>query len=188
MTQDSYTAALEAAKIELAEALVELNQAQQKAQGLGIRIADLRQSVTVLSKLCGEEHVQIEDTLGLTDTIRKVFQDGCNRDFTVHDVRQQLQAIGFPVSKYGNLLASIHVVVGRLAENREIIQTSKVGNDRPSYRWGFKMDPLPKSRLSWEPVYESGMRGDEKPKSLTHSFKPGTYVENRAVLDGGKKK
>jgi hypothetical protein len=177
MTQESYIVALEAAKAELAAASAELTQAQQKTQELSRRIADLRQTVTVLSKLCGEQNIQIEDTLGLTDSIRKVFQDGCNRDFTVHDVRQQLQAVGFPTSKYGNLLASIHVVVGRLVTNQEIIQTSKVGSDKPSYRWGFKMEPLPESGISWEPVYSSGMRGDEKPKPLGHPFKPGTYVD-----------
>jgi chromosome segregation ATPase len=144
MDTTSYATALAAAKQELADANAELGEAQQKVQDLGNRIADLRQTVTVLSKLCGEENVEIEDALGLTDAIRVMFRDAHTEAFTVQDVRLRLEARGFQTRRYGNLLASIHVVVGRLVTKNEIMQAgTKGGADKPSYRWAYKMDPLP---------------------------------------------
>ena len=139
----SYTTALAAAKEELAEANAELGQTQQRVKDLEVRISDLRQTVTVLSKLCGEENVEMEDALGLTDAIRKVFMDARDQGLTVQDVRLQLEARGFQTSRYGNLLASIHVVVGRLLAKHEIAQVgTKGGADKPSYAWAFKLSPV----------------------------------------------
>jgi hypothetical protein len=95
-------------------------------------------------------------------------------------VRLLLEARGFQTRRYGNLLASIHVVVGRLVTKNEIMQAgTKGGADKPAYRWAYKMDPLPKSGLSWEPLYGSGMRGDEKPKPLGHPYRPGIIADVR---------
>jgi hypothetical protein len=53
MDTTSYTTARAAAKQELADANAELGEAQQKVQDLGNRIADRRQTVTVISLRIG---------------------------------------------------------------------------------------------------------------------------------------
>jgi chromosome segregation ATPase len=122
MSPQSYEKALEEAKKELAQAISELGEAEQKVQYLGDRISDLRQTVSVLSKLCGVENVEVEDALGLTDAIRRTFEEAPLKNFAVQDIRLSLEARGFPTRRYGNLLASIHSVVSRLKEKNEITE------------------------------------------------------------------
>src|ERR1700722_4678045 len=118
MRPESYEAALKQAGEELAASVVELGDAQARAEELEQRIADLRQTVSVLSKLCGEDNVEIEDSLGLTDAIRYVFAGaGTHKSLTAQDVRLHLEGQGFNARRYGNILASIHTVIKRL-ENR----------------------------------------------------------------------
>lgn len=117
----SYVDALQQAKNELASAVAELGEAQNRALELEQRIVDLRQTVSVLSKLCGQEDIDIEESLGLTDAIRSAFAIvGKESSLTVQEVRLRLEAQGFNTRRYGNLLASIHTVVRRLEAKHEI--------------------------------------------------------------------
>ena len=54
MTHDNYKSSLKQAKQDLAHAVEELGETQAKTEELETQIADLRQVVAVLSKLCGE--------------------------------------------------------------------------------------------------------------------------------------
>lgn len=133
MSPQTYEKALEEAKKELAEAIADLGESEQKVQDLGIRISDLRQTVTVLSKLCGVENVEVEDALGLTAAIRKTFEDAPLKNFAVQDLRLALEARGFNTRRYGNLLASIHTVVNRLKDKGEIEEDGVNEAGKPKY-------------------------------------------------------
>jgi hypothetical protein len=130
---DEFNIALKRAKQELGEAVEELGEAQARAGELEQRIADLRQSVSVLSKLCGEELQEVEDALGLTDAIRVTFQEA-SQPIAAQDVRLHLEARGFNTRRYGNLLASIHTVIGRLEAKKEIKQAGVRSDGKPVYQ------------------------------------------------------
>ena len=53
---------------------------------------------------------------------------------TAVEVRQQLEAMGFDVSKYANDLAPIHTVLKRLTESNEVRFVPR-GYAKPSYEW-----------------------------------------------------
>ena len=128
-----YKQALDGAKRELTFAIAELGEAQNRALELEQRIVDLRQTVSVLSKLCGEAEIDVEDSLGLTDAIRAVFVNvGKTDSASAQDIRLRLEGQGFNTRRYGNLLASIHTVIKRLEAKQEIKHAgTKV--DRPAY-------------------------------------------------------
>ena len=129
-----YRGALQEAKKELVSAVADLGEAQNRALELEQRITDFRQTVSVLSKLCGEDDLDIEDSLGLTDAIRSAFVVvGKDGSLTPQEVRLRLEAQGFNTRRYGNLLASIHTVVKRLEAKQEISCIGTKG-DKPAYR------------------------------------------------------
>src|SRR5215469_1590356 len=97
-------------KEELADCLHKQVEAQKTIKETHERIANLRQSIAAISKLCGEEFNE-EDALGLTDAIRQLFKETMDRPMTAQDVRTGLESRGFNVSRYGNSLASIHTVL-----------------------------------------------------------------------------
>jgi hypothetical protein len=53
---------------------------------------------------------------------------------TAVEVRQQLEAMGFDVSKYSNDLAPIHTVLKRLTESDEVRFVPR-GYAKPAYSW-----------------------------------------------------
>lgn len=133
MTPKAYEIALQDAKKELTEAVAELGEAQARAQELEQRIGDLRQTISVLSKLCGQENVDLETSLGLTDAIRMAFRGLGNQAITAQEMRLRLETEGFNTRRYGNLLASIHTVINRLAARGEIRLVGTQG-DKPAYQ------------------------------------------------------
>jgi hypothetical protein len=96
------------------------------------RISNLRQSIAAMSKLCGEEFDE-EDPLGLTDAIRQLFKTTMDRSMTAQDVTLALESRGFNVSRYGNILASIHTVLKRLTAKGEIESAGNI-EGKPAYR------------------------------------------------------
>ena len=118
-----YRAALDAAVREY-EALT-----KQRA-GLVGRIAQLAQTIGSLTRLCG-----FVPTVpwGLTDACRMVLK-GAGHPLTAIEVRGQLNAMGFDLSKYSNELAAIHTILKRLNESGEAHFTSRAW-DRPAYAW-----------------------------------------------------
>jgi chromosome segregation ATPase len=135
MNVETYKQSLEEAKKELAATIAELGETEAKVQELGDRLTDLRQTVAVLSKLCGVENVEVEDSLGLTDAIRKIYEEGRGQNFNAHDIRLQLEARGFQTRRYGNLLASIYTVISRLEKKKEIRPVGTRGDGKPTYQW-----------------------------------------------------
>src|SRR6266496_1903493 len=120
---DEYRRALEAASREyqkLSEQRADLDQ----------RIAQLAQTIGSLNKLCGfVPNVGV----GLTDACRMVLH-AAGHPLTAIEVRQQLEAMGFDVSKYSNDLAPIHTVLKRLMESHEVTFVPR-GYAKPAYQW-----------------------------------------------------
>lgn len=108
MANDDYRRALDAAVREYEAALAEHATLEQ-------RLAQLQQTIGTLSKLCG---LVPTVSWGLTDACRLVLRSA-DAPLTAVQVRDRLSAIGFDLDRYANPLASIHVVLKRLAEAGE---------------------------------------------------------------------
>jgi hypothetical protein len=108
VSQAEYRAALDAAVKEYERAVAD------RAR-LDDRIAQLRQTIATLTKLCGFTPTV---PLGLTDACRLVLRNA-GKPMTAVDVRERLTTIGFDHEKYANGLAAIHTVLKRLEESGE---------------------------------------------------------------------
>jgi len=128
MTKESYKTALQDAQKELAETIAELGKIQGREAALEVRIVELRQSVASLARLCGEKFAE-EDELGLTDAIRLALKTA-GTPLAAAGVRDRIESMGFDVSRYGNILASIHTVLKRLVDQG---QAEDVGG--LNYKW-----------------------------------------------------
>src|SRR5690242_19451704 len=82
--------------------------AEQKAE-LDHRSAKLVQTIGSLARLCGYTPTV---SFGLTDGCRMVLR-AAGHPMTATEVRQQLEIMGFDMSKYSNDLAPIHTVLKR---------------------------------------------------------------------------
>jgi hypothetical protein len=134
MTTADYRMALDAAVREY-EALT-----RQRSE-LDGRIAQLAQTIGNLSKLCG-----LVPTVpwGLTDACRMVLK-AAGHPLTAIEVRAQLEAMGFDLTRYSNELAAIHTILKRLSDSREVRFEPRAW-DKPGYVWhshGHASPPLP---------------------------------------------
>src|SRR5262245_15439233 len=123
MTSEDYRRALEAAQREYTEL------ATQRAM-IDQRLAQLTQTIGSLTRLC-----QMTPTLssGLTEACRTVLK-AAGRSLTALEVREQLEAMGFDVSRYVNEQASIHTVLKRLVQAGEVRFMRRV-NAKPTFEW-----------------------------------------------------
>ena len=96
------------------------------------KIAFLRHSLEVLSKLCNEPF-EDEKEMGLTAAIRMALKShgGC---LNARQVKVQIERLGFSTANYKNVLATIHTVLKRLARNGELDASGK-SEGRTAYRW-----------------------------------------------------
>jgi hypothetical protein len=134
MTTETYKASLEQAKADLAEQIARLGAAQETAEDAEKKIIQLRQTIAALARLCGEPEYSEEDALGLTDSIRailKATEPGI--DLSAQDVKQHMESMGY-AGRWGNVLASIHTVLKRLHDKKEI-EAGCETNGRPTYHW-----------------------------------------------------
>jgi hypothetical protein len=122
-TTEDYRRALDAALREY-EAL-----AAQRAE-IDKRLAQLVQSIGSLSRLCG-----LVPTVpwGLTDACRMTLR-GAGHPLTALEVRAQLQAMGFDLTRYTSELAAIHTVLRRLTQSGEVEFVPRAW-DKPAYEW-----------------------------------------------------
>ncbi len=120
---DDYRRALDAATREY-EAL-----ARQRAD-LDARLAQLTQTIGSLMRLC---HLTPTVGWGLTDACRMVLQ-AAGHPLTALEVRSQLEAMGFDLSRYTNELAAIHTILKRLEQGGEA-QFVPRPHARPAYWW-----------------------------------------------------
>jgi hypothetical protein len=133
MTTDQYRLALETASREYQQL------AHQRAD-LDRRMAQLAQTIGSLNRLCGFTPTV---GVGLTDACRMVL-NAAGHPLTAVEVRQQLEAMGFDVSKYSNDLAPIHTVLKRLTEADEVRFVPR-GYAKPAYSWKRAIEIIPGS-------------------------------------------
>jgi hypothetical protein len=123
VTSDDYRRTLETAIREY-EAL------GQQRQDIDKRLAEVAQTISSLSRLCG---LVPTVPMGLTDACRLIVR-GAGLPVTPTEVRDRLGAFGFDLSRYSNDLAAIHTILKRLNQAGELRFIAR-GSDKPAYIW-----------------------------------------------------
>ncbi|MCU1311590.1 MAG: hypothetical protein JWO20_2715 [Candidatus Angelobacter sp.] len=139
-------------KTDIAAKRQELGESMRTVEGLEAEIAGLQQTALGLARMLGEEFVA-EDEIGLTDAVRNVFKSALpSKNFTALEVRDELQAMGYDITKYGNVMASIHSVIKRLIDKDIKFVGTRGDSDKPAYQWKFTAadlaSPVPSYRIS----------------------------------------
>jgi len=122
MTVDEYRIALE-------KAIAEYEQLGTERRRIDDRLAQLAQTIVMLSRLVGLEP---SVPFGLTDACRLVYRNA-GIPLSPTDVRERLRAIGFDLSNYSNEMAAIHTVLRRLNESGELRAMAVPG--KQIYAW-----------------------------------------------------
>jgi hypothetical protein len=99
------------------------------------RIAQLRQTIGTLSKLCG---LVPTVPLGLADACRMVLRNA-DEPLTPTAVRDRLTAAGLELDRYANPLAAIHTTLKRLAETGDV----EILDTDPASRVAYVHRPRP---------------------------------------------
>ncbi len=135
MTLEAYRVALEQAKKDLAAKITEVGAAERTVELGTKQIVELRQTIAVLSKLCGESEYVEEDALGITDVVRMTYRSavGEGNGLSAQDVRDRIESMGY-AGRWANLLASVHTVTNRLFKMGEIEASGNL-NGRETFRW-----------------------------------------------------
>lgn len=122
----------------LTAAVREYEEATAQHAALETRLAQLKQSIATLTKLCGyEPTVQ----LGLTEACRMVLRNAV-QPMSPRDVRDRLVAIGLDMGRYSNALASIHTVIKRLHESGEVAERKGVAGMDAKVAYLYGSDTL----------------------------------------------
>lgn len=134
MNDTDYKQVLEQTKADLLKEQNALGKCMKQQEHHEKRIAGFRASVAALSRMLDEEFVE-EDAMGFTDAIREVFKSlPENETLSPTDVRGRLEMLGYDTSKYGNVMASVHTIIGRLVTKGEIKHAGQRGDGKPVYR------------------------------------------------------
>ena len=124
MSTEDYRRALEAAVREY-EALGE------QRQQIDRRLAELAQTLSTLSRLCG---IVPTVSVGLTDACRLVLR-GAGLPMTPTEVRERLKSFGFDLARYTNDLAAVHTTLKRLNDAGELRFSARPGTGEKAYVW-----------------------------------------------------
>jgi len=124
MSAEDYRRALEAAVREY-EALGE------QRQQIDRRLAELAQTMSTLSRLCG---VVPTVSVGLTDACRLALR-GAGLPMTPVEVRDRVRAFGFDLTRYTNDLAAVHTTLKRLNDAGELRFIARPGTNEKAYIW-----------------------------------------------------
>lgn len=124
MSTEDYRRALEAAVREY-EALGE------QRQQIDRRLAELAQTLSTLSRLCG---IVPTVSVGLTDACRLVLR-GAGLPMTPTEVRERLKSFGFDLARYTNDLAAVHTTLKRLNDAGELRFIARPGTGDKAYVW-----------------------------------------------------
>jgi hypothetical protein len=142
--KDIYKLALEEAMGELEKILAQRDKVDVQREELELSAADLRQAIYGLAALSGEDAKSFQEShpdlfpefidpdVGLTDAVREVMK---NRRLyiTPVGVRDKLIAVQYDLSKYKNVMASLHTVLKRLVDSKELLMDTRGG--KTVYRW-----------------------------------------------------
>jgi hypothetical protein len=127
MAGKDYRRALEAA-------IKEYDQLKAQRDAIETRLAQLRLIISNLGELCDLPGERRQSSgLGLTDACRSALRASLG-GLTAAQVRERLASLGIDSNQYSNLLASIHIVLKRLAAAGEI-WTYKAKDGKQVYAW-----------------------------------------------------
>jgi hypothetical protein len=121
---------------------------EQKLVEKGQEISHLAEAMSHLSPLAGEKLVlneviteilhsvkQVEALdVGITEKIRQVLQAKSTQAFFPTGVRTELETAKYDLSKYPNTMATIHSVLKRLVEQKQVLQAPQQ-DGRMAYIW-----------------------------------------------------
>jgi hypothetical protein len=124
MSDGDYRRALDAA-------VREYESLGEQRQQIDRRLAELAQTMSTLSRLCG---IVPNVSFGLTDACRMALRAG-GVPMTPVEVRDRLKAIGFDLTRYTNDLAAVHTTLKRLNEAGELRFIARPGTGEKSYVW-----------------------------------------------------
>jgi hypothetical protein len=115
-SKPEYQAAKAAATKELQELLASQKQTEK-------RIIQIRQTIAALDTLSGRRIIDDNSSLGLTGAIRSIFKAlPENTPISAGQIRTKLLSTGFAEGQYANFMSSIHVILRRLEESKEILR------------------------------------------------------------------
>ncbi len=162
----------------------ELESLLKEQERIEERILDLRKTMTSLTALLVDDAdfmahaLQVTRELinaSLTDDIHRIVSSA-SQPLTASEIRSELNQLNSSFREQSNPLATIHAIMARLAESGRVHETVKDGK-KAWERMSRMAEAFAQAKMP--PVYSSGMRGNEKPKTLGHPYKPGTYVDVR---------
>ena len=148
----------------------ELAQLRKKRAELDDRIAQLEQVEAALRPVAGEKS-EPPDLSSITGLVRGVVKSA-KEPISPMGVRDQMLAMGFDATRYSQFLASIHVVLRRLAKGNEVFEFTF--RDRKTYWWRGRSMPA-------GPYVENAMLGGYFNSTRLEDLKsPLTYEEAKA--------
>jgi hypothetical protein len=136
---NSYKQSYDVAMEELAELMAEREEIESRRDRIEWRISRLRDAIIGIGSLCNKSSYEIArerpelfpdnapSDVGFTDAIRNVFRESRDAFFSPIDIRDYLDFSPFDISKYKNVLASIHSILKRLHKKGEIVEGTRDG-------------------------------------------------------------
>ena len=116
---------------------------ERQIAGLKTEAAKLQAKVVALARICEHEIVPssflgqfLTETAaaGITDGVRAVLQAN-GKWMTPTEIRTDLLRLGYDLSGYTNVMASIHTVLSRLRSSGEVRKGIRKPKRVPVYRW-----------------------------------------------------
>lgn len=135
-SSNDYRKAYETAKQELAELIA----AEEKLQKKKI---SLRKMVETLGSLCENAGIEVDPSAealyilehsSLADDIRAVLKSQYPAWLRPNAVKGELEKLGRDLSEYGNVQATIHMVLKRMAESDEVQEQVMPDDGKKAYR------------------------------------------------------
>jgi chromosome segregation ATPase len=140
MDREKFQTELESAKtrlVRLEKRRGELDVEREKLDG---QIDDLKRDIRALAQLAGESE---DIALGLTAACKEIFANTTAITLSQTDVKERLEAMGFPIDEQKHPLASIGKTLRRLATAGILNQVS-LADGRTGFRAKPKVQPIPR--------------------------------------------
>ncbi len=170
MASNTFSLAEKEAKEKLRAAVRRLHACYKEQIELTKQIADLRSVIAAFARMRNTEFVE-EDEFGMTDAIRLVLASS-GLGMTPEDVSKGLYDIGFSTDEYQNPMAAIGTALKRLIGQKQVSVLHGIPHTdgKSRYQWSGGPVELKTLMQASSPAHDSGMCGDEKPKSLTSQY------------------
>jgi hypothetical protein len=150
-----YRKTYELAQKELAELLSEKDRIEK-------RILVVRKSLQTFAELCENEGIDIElsreadfilQHTTLAQEIRGILKAVFPQPLRPSQVKTELERLGRDLSQYTNPQATIQMVMTRMIESGDVLESASREDGKKMYRATFPPDFKMPVGLSWEPVY-----------------------------------